>query len=141
MTTITENEAYSFTRLENEQALLFTWKHVPGLEVAVFRTGIVEFAKLCAELRPQKGIIDATKLDQESPAVAWLRGQSATAEEAYDAWWMREIVPTYNACHLAGLAVATGDPSAPGELPNMPEAVAFKVGYFADLETSLNWQP
>lgn len=141
MTIITKNDAYSFTKLETEKTLLFTWKHVPGLEIDIFKSGIVEFAKLCSEFLPKKGIIDATKLDQESPAVTWLRGESQTEEEKYDAWWMHKIVPTYNSSQLVGLAVATGDPSAPGELPKAPEGVAFKMGYFADLKSSVDWQP
>ena len=141
MTTILENNSYSFSRLETEDAILFTWKHIPGLEVSLFKAGLQAFAELCRQHNPAKGIIDATALDQQSAAVAWLRGQSDAEAQTYDNWWLEEIVPKYNAANLTGLAVATGDPSAPGELPNLPEAVKFKVGYFPDIAASVDWQP
>lgn len=141
MTIIAKNYAYNFRKMETEGALLFTWNHVPGLDIALFKTAILEFAQLCAELMPRKGIIDATALDQNSAAVGWLRGQPSAEEVSYDDWWLSEIVPKYNAAQMAGLAVATGDPSAPGALPHLPEAVSFKVGYFPDMKASLGWQP
>lgn len=139
---IVENSHYSFVLSEDKQALLFNWKRVEGLSVPDFRKGIAEFAGQCKKHKPTRAVIDATKLDQGSPAVAWLRAQNAdTGEEAYVKWWAREIVPVYHDAGISGLAVATGDPNAPGELANIPPGVKFKVGYFPDLETTLQWKP
>ena len=137
-----DNEAYQFELSEDLKTLMFTWKRVEGLSVAVFQKAILEFAQLCRTHGPAYAVIDATALDQASPAVTWLRSQdSAQEREDYNSWWMRFIVPLYRDAGIASLAVATGDPNAPGELPGLPPAVSFKVGYFPDLETSLAWQP
>jgi hypothetical protein len=138
---IDENSHYSFVLSEDKQALLFNWKHVEGLSVQDFRRGIAEFADQCKKHKPTRAVIDATELDQGSPAVAWLRAQNIdTDEEAYVKWWTREIVPVYHDAGISSLAVATGDPNAPGELANLPPEVNFKVGYFPDLETTLQWK-
>lgn len=139
---IFENNQYSFVLSEDQQALLFDWKHVKGLSAQDFRKGIADFAGQCKKHKPARAVIDATQLDQTSPAVAWLRAKNAdTNEEAYGQWWAREIVPVYHAAGVSSLAVATGDPNAPGELTNLPPEVHFKVGYFPDLETALQWRP
>ncbi len=139
---IDENSQYRFALTEDKQALLFKWKRVEGLSAWDFRKGITEFAAQCKKRKPTRAVIDATELDQSSPAVAWLRAQNAdTNEEAYTKWWAREIVPVYHDAGISSLAVATGDPNAPGELSNLPPEVHFKVGYFSDLETTLQWNP
>ena len=138
---LVENEAYGFVLSEDQRVLLFIWKRVEGLSIELFKRGISEFAELCRNHRPSNAVIDAGALDQESPAVAWLRSSGVESTEGYMDWWAREIVPLYNHAGIASLAVATGDPNAPGMLPNLPPEVRFKVGYFPDLETSLAWQP
>ncbi len=136
------NEAYGFNLTEDGKVLLFTWYHVPGLSVALFQSGITDFARRCKAHKPSYAVINASALDQNSPAVAWLRSHAAESEvEDYNSWWGREIVPLYHDAGITGLAVATGDPNAPGELPGLPPELRFKVGYFPDLETSLAWQP
>ena len=137
-----ENDAYSFVLSEDKQVLLFNWKHVKGLSVQIFQKGISEFAGQCKTHKPAHAVIDASALDQGSPAVAWLRSQSTdTDAEEYMTWWAREIVPVYHDAGISSVAVATGDPNAPGELSSLPPEVNFKMGYFPDLESSLGWQP
>lgn len=140
--TIAQNEQYSFVANEDDTALLFDWKHVPGLSVRDFQKGIAEFAALCRARSPRHPVIDASALDQGSAAVAWLRGQDgATGDDLYVAWWMREIVPVYHEAGIASLAVATGDPNAPGELADIPPGVNFRMGYFPDLASAIRWKP
>lgn len=141
-TQLEDNAAYGFELSEDRKTLLFTWKRVEGLSVAIFKKGILEFAELCQSHGPAYAVINAAALDQMSPAVAWLRSQEGVSEpEDYNSWWMREIVPLYRVAGVSSLAVATGDPKAPGELSDLPPAVSFRMGYFPDLETSLAWQP
>lgn len=141
-TQLEDNAACHFELSEDGRILLFTWKRVEGLSVALFKRGIADFAQLCQSHRPDYAVIDAAALDQASPAVAWLRSQdSASESEDYNSWWMREIVPLYRDAGVSSLAVATGDPGAPGELSDLPPAVSFRMGYFPDLETSLEWRP
>ena len=86
-------------------------------------------------------LIDASLLDQSSPAVSWLRAQQLAGErEDYRTWWTREIVPAYHVAGITCLAVGTGDPNAPGVLPDTP-GVHFKIGYFPDISTALGWKP
>ena len=86
-------------------------------------------------------MIDATALDQSSPAVSWLRAQHVAGEkEDYQTWWMRDIVPAYHDAGVVCLAVGTGNPDAPGELAGIP-GVNFKIGYFPDINTALGWKP
>ena len=81
---IDENSQYSFLLSEDKQALLFNWKPIKGLSAQDFRKGIAEFAGQCKKHRPTRAVIDATALDQGSPAVAWLRAKNTDAnEEAY----------------------------------------------------------
>ncbi len=54
---------------------------------------------------------------------------------------MREIVPVYHEAGIASLAVATGDPNAPGELADIPPGVNFRMGYFPDLASAMRWKP
>lgn len=139
--TVANNEQYRFVQSADKGTLLFEWKHVAGLKPQDFRRGIVAFADLCKVHKPACAAIDASLLDQSSPAVAWLRAQDVAGEaEDYQSWWMREIVPAYHDAGVARLAVGTGDPNAPGELPGIP-GVTFKIGYFADIGTALAWQP
>ena len=139
---VEQTAQYAFIAIEDGTGLLFDWKHVQGLGIADFQRGIAAFAAQCRARRPAHPVIDASRLDQGSPAVAWLRGQTdGSDEEPYAAWWMREIVPVYHTAGIASLAVATGDPNAPGELENLPPGVKFKVGYFPDLEAAMRWQP
>lgn len=85
-------------------------------------------------------VIEAADLDQSSPAVAWLHGNnSETQTEDYMTWWTREIVPLYHDAGIVSLAVDTGDPNAPGELPKIPPEVNFRIGYFPNLEAAMQW--
>ena len=139
---IDDNSHYSFVLSEDKQTLLFSWKPIEKLSAQDFRRGIAAFADQCKKHKPAHAVIDATTLGQGSPAVAWLRAQNIdTDEETYVKWWAREIVPVYHDADISSLAVATGDPNAPGELANPPPEVNFKVGYFQDLETTLQWKP
>ncbi len=141
MNPIAETAQYSFSQADNTEALLFTWKPTNGLGAQDFRAGIAAFADLCKTRRPTRAVIDARALDQASPAVAWLRGHDdGTEAETYNAWWLREIVPAYHAAGIASMAVATGDPNAPGEIPSPAPEVHFKIGYFPDLDTASAWR-
>ncbi|WP_282605404.1 hypothetical protein [Pelagibius sp. Alg239-R121] len=137
-----DNSNYSFVQSEDKKLLLFNWKHVAGLSIQVFQRGISKFAEQCKRHKPTHAVIDARALDQGSPAVAWLRSQDVeTTLEDYMTWWTREVLPVYQDAGISSLAVATGDPNAPGELTSLPPEVRFKMGYFPDLETSLDWKP
>ena len=138
---VDENKQYSMVLSEDKKTILFDWKFVAGLGAGDFRAGIIEFAGRCKKHRPTRAVISAAALDQGSPAVAWLRSQNVDAdEEEYGAWWAREIVPLYHEAGITSLAVATGDPSAPGEVADSAPQIRFKMGYFPDLETALSWQ-
>jgi len=139
--TLEENNQYSFVLSdEKETILLFTWKHVPGLSGSDFQAGIAAYAKLCEIHKPTKAVIDASSLDQASQAIAWLRGNNDGMSEDYNTWWTRAIVPVYHKAGILALSVATGDPNAPGELPNVPPGVEFKIGYFPDLDAAMSWE-
>jgi len=138
---IEENSQYTFLFNKEEMVFMFRWKFVDGLDVDYFEKGITAFALLCKEYKPRYAVIDASELDQNSPAVAWLHGRiSNTQEEDYMTWWLREIVPIYHDSGIVSLAVGTGDPNAPGELSNSPPEVKFKIGYFQKFESALQWK-
>lgn len=138
---IEENERYSFVLTEDKTVLMFSWKHIEGLIVEIFQKGIAEFAAQCKAHKPTRAVIDAAELDQGSPAVAWLRGQNTdTDKEDYITWWTREIVPMFHDAGIVSLAVGTGDPNAPGELPEIPPGVNFKIGYFPSFESAMQWK-
>lgn len=141
MDQIEDNNYYTFSKVTTDTALLFTWKHVPNLEIQIFKNAIQKFANLCQIHHPEMAVIDAGSLDQESPAVKWLRGQETDANDViYDHWWLNEIVPIYNSSSVKRLSVATGDPNAPGEIDLGLEIIKFKIGYFPDLDVALTWQ-
>ncbi len=137
-TILSDTEQYRLV-LRGDDVLLFDWKSVKGLSASDFRQGILAYAQQCQQHGPAKAVINAMVLDQTSEAIAWLRGDNSHQNESYDDWWAREIVPLYHSGNIATLAVATGDPNAPGELPNVPSFVKFKIGYFPDLQSSLQW--
>lgn len=138
---IANNEQYRFVQSADTKTLLFEWKHIAGLKTHDFRNGIAAFAEHCKVHEAAYAAIDASLLDQDSPAVAWLRGQDVAEEtEDYQTWWRRDIVPIYNDAGVVALAVGTGDPNAPGELPAV-QGVGFKIGYFPDIDAALGWQP
>jgi hypothetical protein len=138
---IADNAQYRFVQSVDKKSLLFEWKHVAGLSTQDFRNGIDAFAQQCKEHKPNYALIDASLLDQSSPAVSWLRAQQLAGErEDYRTWWTREIVPAYHVAGITCLAVGTGDPNAPGVLLDTP-GVHFKIGYFPDISTALGWKP
>ncbi len=133
-----DHDQYTFARLA-ENALLFTWKHVPGIGLEDFRNGIVAFADECKTERPGRAVVDARQLDPNSAAMGWVSGQvTPPNEEEYNTWWGHTIAPVYAAAGVAGLGTATGDPNSPGEV-ELPVEVGFKVGYFADVESVIAW--
>ena len=137
---IQQSDQYRFTLDEKIQTLFFYWEYVEGLSIETFQQAIKEFAVLCEEHRPTKAVIDAEKLDQQSPAVDWLRSQDSEAyQESYMEWWMREIAPIYCEAKISSLAVGTGAPNAPGEVFNLPPEISFKVGYFPNLQSAIQW--
>ncbi len=132
-----QHPQYSIHPVPGADALRLDWNAVPGLSAPDFARGIVAFADACGTHRPRLAVIDARGLDPDSPAVAWLRGQARIEGlDAYDPWWSAEVVPRYHAAGIASLAVATGDPAAPGALPAR-EGVRFAIGYFPDVEAAL----
>lgn len=140
-TIIEENDQYRFILSEDNSVLMFDWKHIKGLVVENFQSGIIEFAAQCKLHKPTRAVIDAVELDQNSPAVAWLRGKNTDkAKDDYQTWWAREIVPMYHDSGIVSLAVGTGDPSAPGELPETPPEINFKIGYFTNFESAMQWK-
>ena len=136
---IANETAYRFEMLDDRNTLLFSWKPLRGVDPALFRKAISEFAQLCKEHRPARGVIDAQALDQSSSAFAWLRGAEEGQSETYDDWWARDILPVYVQAELKKLAVATGNPDAPGEIPVPDNAGVFRMGYFYSLEDALSW--
>jgi len=138
--TIEQNQLYDFRLIEGKSILMFIWKHSAGLSVQDFQEGIVKLATHCKTYKPARVVIEATELDQGSPAIAWLRGQNSDADiEDYTQWWMANIVPSYHESAINSLAVATGDSNAPGELQQSPPGVNFKMGYFHSLGSALQW--
>ncbi|MGH1541196.1 MAG: hypothetical protein ACRBHB_12290 [Arenicella sp.] len=135
------NDYYTFYLTEDDAVLVFDWKPIKGLSINSFQSAIAEFAAQCEQHKPTRAVIDAAALDQQSPAVAWLRGQNnEEGEPEYLSWWMSNIVPHYNNAGILSLAVGTGDPNAPGELPEAGPEVNFKMGYFQDFATAIQWQ-
>ncbi len=138
---IANTEQYRFAQSADAKTLLFEWKHIAGLGAQDFRDGIAAFAEQCRVHRASYAAIDAALLDPSSPAVCWLRGQDVAGEtEDYQTWWIRDIVPVYHDAGVQCLAVGTGDPNAPGELPSV-QGVDFRIGYFADIDAALGWRP
>jgi len=141
-TLIEDTNKCRFSQSLDAQMLLLEWKTVPGLLVEDFADGISQLAEHCQDHKPSHVVIDARKLDQDSAAVAWLRGEGSDANgDSYQTWWMRDIVPAYNTAGIISLAVATGDPNAPGELPEIPPGVDFRIGYYHDLASAVDWRP
>jgi len=138
-TVLDNGDQYRIVLASDEKTVLFDWKNVEGIGVQEFGKGIAAFAGQCRTHRPTRAVIDARKLDRNSDALSWVSGQATPpGEEKYETWWAREIVPVYHEAGIAGLAVATGDPDAPGEV-DTPPGVKFKMGYFAGLEDALDW--
>jgi len=54
-------------------------------------------------------------------------------------WWTREVMPLLNDAGIVSLAVGTGDPNAPGELPEDPPGVKFKMGYIPNFDIAMQW--
>lgn len=136
---IKEHEQYSISLSGDGTTMLFNWNQIPGLTAQNFADGITEFATQCATHQPSRAVIDARRLDQESQAVKWLRGQTQVdGVDAYDPWWVQTIVPLYHDAGITSLAVATGDPDSPGEIPAPPK-VNFQIGYFADVDSASTW--
>ena len=135
--TIAENERFRMVRDAGAGVVLLAWRAVPGLGIDAFRQALTAFAEQCGRHRPRQALIDASRLDPDCPALRWVRGDSDNPE-AYAAWWAREMVPAYNAAGFAALAVATGNPNAPGPV-DVPEEATFKMGYFNDLDAASDW--
>jgi hypothetical protein len=136
---IKEHDHYTISISGDGKTMLFTWKQIPGLSAESFADGITDFATQCATHQPSRAVIDARQLDQESQAVNWLRGRTQVdGLDAYDAWWVKSIVPLYHDARIASLTVATGDPEAPGEIPT-PPGVNFRMGYFFDVDAASSW--
>ncbi|MGH3070889.1 MAG: hypothetical protein ACRDNB_01305 [Gaiellaceae bacterium] len=129
---VDDHEQYSVVLREDEQALVQSWKNVVGLSVADDRAGVRRFAAHCVTYEPVRAVIDVTRVVD--------RAQVADEEE-FVPWWTREIVPSYHEAGISGLAIVTGDPNAPGETGEVPPGVKFKLGYFADLDSALRWDP
>jgi len=140
--TIDDSENCCLSQSKDGQTLFLAWKSVPGLLVQDFAEGVSKLAMQCGIRQPKYAVIDAQKLDPTSPAVAWLRGEGTDANgDNYQTWWMRDIVSAYNDAGIVSLAVATGDPSAPGELQETPPGVNFKIAYFPELSAATTWRP
>lgn len=138
---VEESSQYSITLNEDKTALIFSWQYIKGLSINDFQKGISEFAVECNNHKPNYAVIDASNFDQDSPAIAWLQDRITNSQkENYMTWWSREIVPIYHDAGIISLAVGTGDPNAPGELPNTPPGVKFKIGYFPNFESALQWK-
>ena len=135
---VAEHDKFSFAFIEKKNTMFFIWEYVEGLSIQDFRDGIAVFAAQCKKVMADHVVIDAAALEQNSPAVAWLRGENTDVEESYGEWWVGKIVPIYHEAEILTLAVGTGDPNAPGELKNSPPGVNFKIGYFADLDAALS---
>jgi len=137
-TTMVDHAQYDISQSGTD--LLFTWKHIEGLSVDDMANGITEFANQCKAIKPGRAVIDARQLDPNCAALAWVSGQKIDENQGeYNAWWLREIVPLYNAAGISGLAVATGNSQAPGELPQVPAGVEFNMGYFNGFDDAMIW--
>lgn len=138
--TISEHAHYRIIQSNDGAELFFDWKNIPGISIADFKSGVAEFARQCEVHKPKSAVIDATKLDQSSPAVAWVTGRQKFAnEEDYMPWWVRDIIPKYNNAGIGTLAVATGNPNASGEVSEQPPGFNFRMGYFKDLGGAKQW--
>jgi len=138
-TMLDNGDQYRIVLASDEKTLLFDWKNVEGIGVQDFSKGIATFAGHCRTHRPTLAVIDARKVDPDSDALGWVSGRATPpGEETYETWWAREILPVYQESGIAGLAVATGDPNAPGEVDGPSEA-NFKTGYFNSVEDALDW--
>ncbi len=136
---ITEHDHYSNSLSEDGIAMLLSWNRSPGLSAQAFADGIIDFATQCVAHHPSRAVIDARQLDPDSEGVAWLRGKSEVdGLAAYEPWWAETIVPLYHDAGISSLAVATGDPNAPGEVSTAPE-IKFLMGYFDDVEAASTW--
>jgi len=137
---IQDNDFFVIKLNESISALKLLWKKNDKLDINTFKKGIVEFANSNKVHKPQKAIIDAHNLDPQGDPFGWVSGQKEIeGVEEYNSWWGREIAPILNESQILGLAVATGDPNAPGEIP-APEGVNFKIAYFTDFNQLLAWK-
>lgn len=139
--TVENHPHYSIVLRADKKALVFNWKQVVELSLQDFRKGVAEFAGQCKTHKPSAAVIDARQLDPNGVAVGWVSGRKKSPdEEEYGLWWARDIVPIYHDAGISSLAIATGDPNAPGEAKQVPPGVNFKMGYFTDLESALRWK-
>jgi len=138
-TVLDTGDQYRIVLAQDNKTLSLEWKDVKGIGIRDFSDGIMSFADLCKTHAATRAVIDARKLDPDSEAIGWVSGRVAPeGQEEYTTWWSREIVPMYHSAGIAGLAVVTGDPAAPGEVDSPPD-VAFRMGYFSDLDGVLDW--
>lgn len=139
--TIEQNALYHFRLIGDKSVLMFAWKYSAGLSVQKFKDGIITIASHCKTYTPARVVIEASELDQNSPAVAWLRGNTSDTDvEDYTQWWIANIVPIYNESAINSFAIATGDSHATGELQESPPGVNFKIGYFQNIDSALQWR-
>ena len=140
-TVLEDNDRYRIVLASDQSYLLLDWKQRAGLGLEDFRKGVAEFAGRCKTHRPTRALIDASQLDPSGTAVGWVSGrETPSGEEEYLTWWVREIVPVYHDAGISSLAVAIGDPNAPGALSDLPPGVSFRIGYFPDLGSAKEWQ-
>ncbi len=132
-----ENNQYAISSVDNY--LLLHWKKEKSLSIGDFKKGIIQFAGHCRKEQTNKAVINATMLDPNGEAVGWVSGQKGIdAEEMYNAWWIREVVPIYHDAGLNLLSVATGNPNSPG-IVSMPVDVNFTVAYLATIEEAADF--
>jgi hypothetical protein len=137
---VDDHKHYSCVLSSNGEVLLLAWKKHEQLNVQDFRDVVADFAGQCKTHKPARAVIDARGVDPDTAALGWVSGRKKVAgEEEYMAWWAREVIPVYNDSGISSLAVATGNPNAPGETPAPPVA-KFKTGYFNDVESALSWK-
>ena len=135
-----EHDRYRIVLDPDQSALLLDWKRENDLGLKDFRSGVAEFAFQCKTHTPARALIDASRLNPNGTSVGWVSGrETPSGEEEYGTWWVREIVPVYNDAGITGLAVVIGDPNAPGELPDLPPEVNFRMGYFSTVEAAAEW--
>jgi len=140
-TTVAKTEQYNIVFDKGNSTLLLNWEKMAGLDIENFKEGIIKFAKHSQTYKPEHVLIDARSLDPDGDPLAWVSGHKAFANvEEYNSWWLREIVPAYHEARIVSLGVATGNPNAPGELPQVPPGANFKIGYFDDLDSVIKWQ-
>lgn len=138
--TIKENEFYAINLNDSISALKLAWKENSQLDITEFKKGIIAFAESNSTHKPQRAFIDASQLNPNGNPVGWVSGQKEIeGVEEYNSWWGREIAPILNESQILGLAVATGNPNAPGEIPS-PEVANFKIAYFTDFDQLLAWE-